>query len=249
MTDFTMAACDVSVEIVGGDYINFGGELASFKPSVEATFAEEIVFDQVFPHYTLTGLTGGIEITGLRTGAASDELYSELHVDERRQAFFAVMHKNAKMLGPAGYVMLNKGDIMDSDGIFKLDGAGAAMPGDGFEEWRFGTILPRTLNQYRNQGSNGFPAPVGNQMAVINVIKPGGLTALSVQLNKSSDTYTLAAKEKSNRPVAGLTRGYLQKSDNSRVPSTGLTGYRWRIATTGTATNAVFYIALIHLFD
>ena len=246
MTDFVMAQCDVSVHFVGGDYVNLGGELASFKPTMEASLAEEIVIDRTFPHLTLTGMTGGIDITGLRTGRA-DEVYEEIRVQNHRDAFFAVMHKTARMLGPCGFVKVKSGDIMDADGIFKLDGAGVAMPGDGFEFWRYGTILPRTLNAYTNQGVDGFPAPVGEQVAVINVVDPGSLTSLEIWLNKGTDTYTLAAREQSGNVVAGMSYGYLESSSNARVPSSNLTGYRWRISASG-QTGAVFYIGLVHLF-
>ena len=245
-TDFVMAQCDVSVQFVGGDYVNLGGELASFKPSMEAVLAEEIVVGREFPHYTLTGMTGGIEISGLRTGRA-DEVYEEIRVQHRQDAFFAVMHKEAMMLGPCGYVKLKSGDIMDSDGIFRLDGAGVAMPGDGFEFWRYGTILPQMLDVWKNQGVDGFPAPVGDQLAVINVIDPANATRLEVELNKGPNTYRLEAREESGSVVAGISYGYLESSGNAQVPSSNLTGYRWRIRTTG-ATGAVFYIGLVHLF-
>lgn len=250
MTDFTTAKCDVSVHFVGGEYVNFGGEIASFKPSIEANFADESVYDRKFPYYTMTGLTGGIEISGLRTGATGDEYHKEIHQENENEAFFCVMHKDARMMGPAGYIMVKNSDIMDSDGVFKIDGSGVAQNRAGFEVWRFGTILPRDLNTWRNQGSNSFPAPVAAQMAVINVIEPGSLTDLSIELNKGGATYTLKAVEESNRPVSALTRGWLGTNANPpvRVPASSLTGYRWRIRTSGSANNAEFYIGLVHLF-
>lgn len=249
-TDFVTAQCNVAVHFDGGEYVNFGGEIASFKPTMEANLAEEVVADRTFPHYTLTGMTGGIQITGLRTDGAADEFYDELHVEAHRDAFFSVIHKAASMLGPCGYVKLRSGDIMDSDGVFKLDGAGAAMPGEGFEVWRYGTILPRTLNAWRNaDGTNGYPLPSANQLAVINVIDPASMTQLQVEYRKDGTTYSLAAAEEANRVVAGITRGYLMSGQN-RVPTAALTGgtnRQWQIRTAG-STGAVFYVGIIHQF-
>ena len=245
-TDFVMANADVSVQFVGGEYVNLGGELAKFKPDMEGQLAEEAVYDRRFPHYTLTGMTGGIEISGLRTGRA-DEVIDEFHVQKRRDAFFCVMHKTAMMLGPCGFVKVKNADIMDSDGVFKLDGAGVAMPGDGFEVWRYGTILPRTLNTWTNQGVGGFPAPVAAQLAVINVINGQGLTQLEIELNKGTDSYVLAADESAGLVTNGITYGYLETAADDKVPATNLTGYRWQIRTAG-ASGAVFYIGIVHLF-
>ena len=250
MTNYSVANADVSLQVVGGAYINLGGEIASIKPALEANFAEEPVYGREFPHYTMTHLSGGLDVSGLRLGdTAGDPFYDELHVENNTRAFFVVEHIAAGFMCPAGYIELKSGDIMDGDGVFKIDGGSMAVSQDNFEEWRIGSILPSTRNTWNNQGAQGgrWPAPVGGQLAVINVINPGSLTALELQLNKGGNTFRLAAQKDGGSVRAGITRGPLLNG-TARVPSSSLTGYRWRISSTGTAGSLKFRISVIHLF-
>ena len=248
MTDFLTADMRTSIEFDNGGYIDLKGEIAQFEPSIEAQLDEQYVEGRSFPVVTYTGLTGGITITGLRTDTAGVDVYEEVNENSRRTAFFACMNTSSMFMGPVGKIMVKNNKIVGENGVFRINGENAALPADNFTNFRYGTLVPTgTVNTSRNQGSNGFPAPVGNQIAIIDVVKPGALTQLEIQLIKSSNVYKLAAKENAGSVVAGITRGPMLRGTN-RVPGTSLTGYQWRIVTSGSVANTEFYIGLVHLF-
>lgn len=246
-----MATARVSLQFEDGGYVDLGGDLATFKPSLEATLAEEVVYGRTFPHYTMTGLTGSLDIGGLRTSPTGLAYYKEYVNPKEQRAFFCVIHKNAMVLGPCGYVTIKNSDILDKDGVFKVEGGAVASPGDDFETWRYGTVLPRTMNKWVNQGEDGFPAPVANMVALIDVVDPGDLTALSIQLNKASDTYSFAAAVDSGKVARGISTGALVTGGASPagVPGDDLTGFRWQIVSGGAGSSATFYACVLHLFD
>jgi len=242
---FTMAAAEVVLQVQGGEYLNLGGDLASFKPSIEATISEEEVYGREYPHYTMTGLTGGVEITGLRTGVNGDAIYSELHIEGHRDAFFAVFHTQAGMVGPCGYVKLASGDIMDADGVFRIDAQGAGYGQPGFEQFRHGTLLPSNLvGAAYEAGTNGTPVAAAEQAVVVDVAAMGGLTSIDVGLykdNNFSHPYSFTVSER------GLYAGVLENSSNQRTTETGT--WHWYMIARGNQSGASFRVAAMHEFE
>ena len=248
-SDFVLAETRASLQFVGGVYVDLGGEIVELSPDLEAVTDEQHVIDREFPVVTVTHEDGSLTLTGLRSGAAGKAAYKAIRVDEDRDAFFAIMNFSQKFLGPCGYIKVKSGNLVNANGVVRLNGENPAQPGDHFETWRYGTVLPRRLNSWNNQGANGFPAPVAGQLAIIDVVAPGNMTQLRLELNKSSTTYQLEAAIDNSAVIAGITRGSMATNADPAVPvpANDLTGYRWRIVTTPSSpTGAEFYIGLFH---
>lgn len=263
MSNLVMANCGVSVEFEGGDYIDFDGQLASFKAASEADIHEENVIGKNFPLHTMIGMKGSVDITGLRmrNPGAGRSFLREVHVDDLSDAFFVVMHHGGALMGPCGYIKVKSGDVMDGDGVFKLDATALGENKPDFEFFRYGTLIPVSPNSARNSwkgvGSGAYPNPVVNQLAVINVVAPGNLTQLKIEYRKDTVTWELSAKKSGANVIAGITRGkMLNTTTEPHAPIatadlTGGTNRQWRVVTTPSNPNAQakFYVGLIHLFS
>jgi len=240
---YRMADADVALQL-GDDYIHLGGEVASVRPTMQANISEYKLLGEEFPLLVVTGYSGGLEVSGLMADTGR-EVYRQ-DSEGNSLALFCILHKRAFLAGPVGHVRLNNRQIVDSDGVFVVNANSAAVPEGEFTRWQYGTILPASYNANKNQGGDGYPDPVEGQWALINVVKPGALTQLEVRYRNGSNNYTLAATEKNNAPVAGLTLGQLRTGGNNVVPANQLSGGSWRVTTAGSTNGAEFYVVALH---
>ena len=248
---YKTADCSFAMQI-GDDYVNPTRHLASVSPSMMAQISEFKQVGQGYPDYVITGYEGSLDVSGLLLGddGNAKKLILQHHDGQNRNtAFFSIMHLgDANMLGPCGYILLSDTNIADSDGVFALNDKSKAVPKTGFEKWRYGTVIPGTRNANRAVGTTGYPDPIAEMWAVINIVKPGDLTRFEIQYKKDSATFKLAADLDSGRVIAQLKTGQLLNG-TAKIATADLSGgtRSWRISTTPpTPTGAEYYVGLIH---
>lgn len=229
---------------VDGTLYSLSKNIAELSPQLEANLDTKDVYDTDFPLVSVTGYSGEVTISGLIASDDTKGMYKQEVVDRDQVATFCIIHKEGKLVGPVGDMLLQNRNIVDSDGIFVIEGKSVAVPSAILPIWEFGNLAPADFNTNRAQGTNGWPDAVEGQKAVIVVIAPDGMTDLNIQLVAGADTYELAAKKTGASVVAGMTVGEL-KDGTTVVPASALSSGQWHLEVSGTRTNAEFYVGLL----
>jgi len=223
---------------VGSDYFDLSPGLLGCSTNYEADYAEYDVFDSKYPLYVLRGYKGEFEIKGW---LMDDPVRKYVSRDAAAEALFCITDKRGGYFGPVGYANLASQEIVDEDGAFALNGKQTGTRKSGLmPQWEYGALFTRNVNQ--SASISQYLAPVVGQLAMINIVKQGGLTALSLTYSRASRNYSLAA-DGGAKPQ--LKVGRLATGGNRTIPSGDISGGSWQLSVSGNRSGAEFYVGIM----
>ena len=231
-----MADLDISMQ--AGNYLSLTPHLVGIE-AYETSQAELVyTVDSEWPSVFFYRTSGVFNVSGLIYGPGIPVTFKAA----TGSALFALIDKNLRCFGPAGYVALNDKNLISPNNVIQVAGQAAGTQAHGVARWRYGDLLPAAYNSNKAHSDTGyFRAPAG-AWCLINVVKRGSVTALEVRYTISGTTYRLAADVVSSEVNPQLKLGQLVDGSGDAIAaeSDGV----WRINVTGSTSDSEIYIGI-----